>query len=732
MQGALSALLASVAGHYAQLSPKDVGIGLTGGRLAVSDVQLRPESLQNPALPFRIVSGRAGTLRVNVPWSALSSSPVTVQLEDVALVAAPRHSQDEAPPPPPPQPPPQDLSEKWHQTRLGRVLFNVSVEISRLAIEYRDPDCIAHIEASALRAHSVDENGDPAFVPLDDTDGAVAMRKLCSIDGLRCIMRPAAGAEMCFENARPLIENVNVTVRALVCAGECVVEDEVIEGLHTELDVELDDPAINISKRQLEWIQFILDDASSPSPAPSMGDRTPRRIRSHNSNLASIQDDMSSDAAATANATAPVPAPAPPAIVAPSSQEVDVDANGDTRSMASFISDDASEYDEEEDSATSQPKRSGLFSFWSAIVEENMDETVDDAAYALGFRHTDSELQRLLDGGAYDDEDDYEDNDDLADSHQGNTILDLQDPKTIVETAVGAGGFTLRVRLRTPDARSWNKVRLLEEELRAERELRAGLEDVENALREADVRVQVAEANADQLGARNNALVGELKELEEMTSKAARNKDEIIRQTEAALQEAKIRIEKLVAEKCRLENNVASGNAHDDRSEQWSRNRRSSTDTFVVNHYSEDEVDDVDESLLPDVDMNHSGTRGLQVQAAAEVQEQARQEEGNHQLTLRSSLSPPATPDAMPDVQAVPRTTPRAAPEPKTILSPLQATTTTALKEVALSPRENSKLNGPIVDGEEWYVSSKVPVKLPPAKSSNVHDSFADEGLTLL
>jgi vacuolar protein sorting-associated protein 13A/C len=90
LESTLSSLLIGVAGKYAHVSAPDVGVSLSGGRLVLENVRLRADAFNFPSLPFTVVAGRAGRLRVNVPWSALSHAPVTVYIENVHLIAGPR------------------------------------------------------------------------------------------------------------------------------------------------------------------------------------------------------------------------------------------------------------------------------------------------------------------------------------------------------------------------------------------------------------------------------------------------------------------------------------------------------------------------------------------------------------------------------------------------------------------------------------------------------------------
>lgn len=596
---ALSALLASVAGHYARLSPSDVGIGLTGGRLVVEDVELRPESLGSPALPFRIIKGRAGSLRINVPWAALSSAPIVVHLENVELVAAPR---SRSLPVSPPKPPPA-LAHRWHETRLGRVLYNVQLEILGLRVEYRDGDCVARVDAKELHINSADAAFRPSFAPLDAPGlGAVAMRKLLVVRALRCVMWPHKRGGESFETASPLLDDVDVTVKALLCACEGAKDGTQTDGVHADVDVELDDPSVNISKRQLDWIQHILEGASSSMPSeqtpPPSAERPPRRTRSY---TMPTNGDHADVLEKDAEPSSPLPTALSPRVRSVSAPplQTSIDAVGketrreyedDASSQASLVTDEQSYELIPQDIITSKPKQSSLRSLWNAIVAENSDETADDAAFALGLSSANTERRRTAEerlqrrislAGVRQPDDDIDEEDEK--------IEQVHFAKKAVAMAAAAGGLTLRVRLRTPDARAWASVKELEEQLRGERMVREGLEDAEAALVEASERVKRAEEVANAMKEKNRSLQKELEELELMTARSGRNKDAVIRQTEAALTKAERNLQELLRER---EANWGLA-AKEEPQTEGRRIVRSGT-FVVVDGNSDDEIDDVD------------------------------------------------------------------------------------------------------------------------------------------
>jgi hypothetical protein len=201
LESTLTSLLLSIAGRYAHLTPSDVGVGLSGGRLVLDNVRLRADALNQAltALPCDIVAGRAGRLRVNVPWTALSDTCVTVYLENVHLVAGARGGDGRGDGPPQTAPAGagaalDGTADRWHETLLGRLGFNVAVELYGLKLEYRDRACVGIVSLASCKAYSADREWAPAFAPLDGAEtGAVAMRKIFRLKGLHCVMLPRAG-----------------------------------------------------------------------------------------------------------------------------------------------------------------------------------------------------------------------------------------------------------------------------------------------------------------------------------------------------------------------------------------------------------------------------------------------------------------------------------------------------------------------------------------------------------
>lgn len=622
LHNTLSALLVSLASRYAELSPSDVGIGIGGGRLVIDDVKLRAETFNSPRLPFYVHQGRAGRLRVNVPWSALSSSPVEVYLENVHLVAGPKQSQTTSEPR-------NDSSNEqlavngsqgkqkgsaekargpWHQTAVGRLAFNVSVEMYGLKVEYRDQSCVGIISIASLRAFSAGQDWNSKFLSLSldphanaaDTTTAVAMRKLVRLSGVHWVMIPRSHADApgptpdetqhtldleSFESQSPIIDGIGISVRVLLCTGKASIHPGTrpTAGLHAEIEVDLEDPSVNLTARQMKWIDHIMKQGlgfgSKPSkPAPpfaplvdqSSSATTKRRPRSvlspnspqHTSNQNGIQlqsadqtldktQGLSQDSRIDKASSIP-PAPSDTDSISlsqngkeslPDDYRDDV-IDAEIEKLSDYDEDgyddhESDEYDDEESYESTSPK-GGLLSFWQAIVGENGDETIDDAAIALGL------------SDAYDspseNEDGFEEQEDDQSDHQY--------ARNAVAAAAKAGGVSLQLRLRTPDMAAWDLVERLQGEAERDTDVRKRLKDIETVLEIAEARVRASEEKAQVLSERNANIMREMEDLELLTSQAGRNKDAMIRQMEAALVKAERKLQEIYQERFRLQEEV--------------------------------------------------------------------------------------------------------------------------------------------------------------------------------
>lgn len=754
LHNTLSALLVSLTSRYAKLSPSDVGIGIGGGRLVIDNVELRADTFNGPHLPFHVHQGRAGRLRVNVPWRALSSTPVQLYLENVHLIAGPKSTPtsdadgsksggtesakstspkprlpSQAPPPPIPPITNRDQAQvPWHQTNIGRLLFNVSVEIYGLKIEYRDDDCIAIMSVASLRAFSAGPDWTMRFVSFapdldhDRPDAtAVSMRKTVNLNGVHIVMiprikprldvsatnstsvrpvdldastnasadnldngvasndsentpAPRADADHpdrnldlnSFESKSPILDGASISLRVLLCTGATnlpTAPNVLSPGMHGEVSIEIDDPTVKLTARQLVWLDNIFKQALSVVQVETNdGEATKRRPRSSDSGT--------------------VPDTIPKSMVHNDSSSTLRQLGGDGKVADGHAAPpenktDANGEDHHPNPAFNNRRRkraSGFMSVWEAIVGENSDETVDDAAIALGLRDPYEDNEGSDTGNESDvmdlDADDEQDKQtgrsisgqrkirkngtDTADKEVENSEnLEKQYARRMVATAAQSGGVTWEVRLRTTDTQAWDRVHELEREVI---EKQSQLEEAKTHVNRANTmelqarksleRAESAEQRADELVERNEALVSELRELERLTGEAGRTKDEIIRQTQSALAEAETKLRDVYEKAKDISVPAVSteiGNADLDRDEAGGNDGDSSIEAReAVRNYGE--RNEKEEGVLVmhdilDVDDGDETRDGNRAEDGSEIEDEGGTENGNETPNTKSEDS---------------------------------------------------------------------------------------------
>ncbi|OQV22887.1 Vacuolar protein sorting-associated protein 13A [Hypsibius exemplaris] len=72
------------------LDPKQLNLGIWGGDVKLSNLQLKSSALDDLDLPFKITHGRLSNLVLKIPWKNLYKQPVVVTVSGLYLVAVPK------------------------------------------------------------------------------------------------------------------------------------------------------------------------------------------------------------------------------------------------------------------------------------------------------------------------------------------------------------------------------------------------------------------------------------------------------------------------------------------------------------------------------------------------------------------------------------------------------------------------------------------------------------------
>ena len=95
LEGLVANLLNRFLGMYVKnFDAKQLNVGIWSGDVKLMNLELRREALDQLHLPVNVVEGRLGQLTLAIPWSNLRGKPVSVKIEDVFLLAAPKEESD--------------------------------------------------------------------------------------------------------------------------------------------------------------------------------------------------------------------------------------------------------------------------------------------------------------------------------------------------------------------------------------------------------------------------------------------------------------------------------------------------------------------------------------------------------------------------------------------------------------------------------------------------------------
>lgn len=216
VRGVVVALLNKFVSPFIEnLNPSDLDLGIMSGDLTLHNLKLKSSAIEKYNLPVDVVEGHVGLLHVTIPWFSFRSSPITITIEDVFLLAKVKNESDAHVDPVEEEKRAQDAkqeklrnaesldlaaqtsknaaqgqSEEERQTWLGaftsKLVDNVQIKLKNVHLRYEDDlstpnhPFAAGVTLSSFKAVSTDENWVEAFIQ----SGLEGVRKLATLDGL--------------------------------------------------------------------------------------------------------------------------------------------------------------------------------------------------------------------------------------------------------------------------------------------------------------------------------------------------------------------------------------------------------------------------------------------------------------------------------------------------------------------------------------------------------------------
>ncbi|XP_060526445.1 intermembrane lipid transfer protein VPS13C-like isoform X2 [Cylas formicarius] len=90
LEGAVARVLNQLLGKYvADLDTENFNVGIFSGKVQLTDLKLKPEALYELNVPIEVRTGTIGKIWLQIPWNALWTQSIVVNVEDVHLVVNP-------------------------------------------------------------------------------------------------------------------------------------------------------------------------------------------------------------------------------------------------------------------------------------------------------------------------------------------------------------------------------------------------------------------------------------------------------------------------------------------------------------------------------------------------------------------------------------------------------------------------------------------------------------------
>ncbi|XP_008197902.1 intermembrane lipid transfer protein VPS13B isoform X1 [Tribolium castaneum] len=217
-------LLSYVDKYIKNFRLEDSQVSLWGGDASFHNLDLRLEVLeQELQSPFSFISGHIRELLIHVPWTKLTSEPITITINTIECVlklkdanssvasdASPTrdthkkssgHRQEvEAPP-------------NYVQLLINKIVSNIRIFCNNLILKYVEEDIVLSMNVKHLKVESCNEKWEAAYTDISPTQ--VIMRKVIGVNDLTvCLDKRNASGKIDFYQ-EPMLYRCSMTMHLL-------------------------------------------------------------------------------------------------------------------------------------------------------------------------------------------------------------------------------------------------------------------------------------------------------------------------------------------------------------------------------------------------------------------------------------------------------------------------------------------------------------------------------------
>ncbi|XP_071057652.1 intermembrane lipid transfer protein VPS13B isoform X2 [Onthophagus taurus] len=201
---------------------EDSQVSLWGGDASFHNLDLRLEVLeQELQLPFSFVSGHIHELSIHVPWTKLTSEPISITINTIECILKLRSTENDKPSEPPKEKP-KKIQGKKHEVEappsyvhalINKIVSNIRIYCNNLILKYVEEDIVLSMNIKLLTYESCDEKWEPTYS--DSSPAQVTMRKLITVNDLTICLdkRNASGKIDVYQE--PMLYRCSLTMHFL-------------------------------------------------------------------------------------------------------------------------------------------------------------------------------------------------------------------------------------------------------------------------------------------------------------------------------------------------------------------------------------------------------------------------------------------------------------------------------------------------------------------------------------
>lgn len=263
-------VLSYVDKYVKNLKPSDLQLSFWGGDAVLKNLELRLDVLEKElGYPLEFRSGRVQELTIHIPWTALGSEPVEVQLNNVELVLKlknvrihswnkPRPSRDEAatfvdgdrPPSGASNPADQQQTPGYLAGLLDRIVNNVVVRVRNVVVKVVEEECDLTLSASlkALDLYTADESWRRKYVYTDSYPGAYSLFRVCDVSDVTVCLDQTGGSGQVDVFEEPFVSRCSFAIR---------VETKFVEGLKVKQTTHVHCAELRFSATETQFCLFL-------------------------------------------------------------------------------------------------------------------------------------------------------------------------------------------------------------------------------------------------------------------------------------------------------------------------------------------------------------------------------------------------------------------------------------------------------------------------------------------